>query len=134
MSLPPQRQLDNYLSQFAEKQVDGKYLGLYDGERRFGRVFAWLHEQYNGAFEFMNAKAPQGVGGHFNADPSRDLMEVNETYSALQGRDTDQDQARIPKGDRQLPRMAPTYSRESHPGGAHADRGRILRHGVRDGG
>lgn len=83
MSLPPQRQLDNYLSQFTEKQVDGKYLGLYDGELRFGRVFAWLHEQYNGAFEFMNAKAPQGVGGHFNADPSRDLMEVNETYSAL---------------------------------------------------
>lgn len=83
MSLSPQRQLDNYLSQFAEKQVDGKYLGLYDGERRFGRVFAWLHEQYNGAFEFMNAKAPQGVDGHFNADSSRDLMEVNETYSAL---------------------------------------------------
>lgn len=83
LSLSPQRQLDNYLSQFAEKQVDGKYLGLYDGERRFGRVFAWLHEQYNGAFEFMNAKAPQGVGGHFNADPSRDLMEVNKTYSAL---------------------------------------------------
>lgn len=83
MSLSPQRQLDNYLSQFAEKQVDGKYLGLYDGERRFGRVFAWLHERYNGAFEFMNAKAPQGVGGHFNADPSRDLMEVNKTYFAL---------------------------------------------------
>lgn len=83
MSLSPQRQLDNYLSQFAEKQVDGKYLGLYDGEQRFGRVFAWLHEQYNNAFEFMNYKAPQGVGGHFNADPSRELMEVNETYSAL---------------------------------------------------
>lgn len=83
LSLSPQRQLDNYLSQFAEKQVDGKYLGLYDGEQRFGRVFAWLHEQYNNAFEFMNYKAPQGVGGHFNADPSRDLMEVNKTYSAL---------------------------------------------------
>ncbi len=83
MSLSPQRQLDNYLSQFAEKQVDGKYLGLYDGERRFGRVFAWLHEQYNNAFEFMNTKAPQGVGGHFNADSSRDLIEVNETYSDL---------------------------------------------------
>lgn len=83
MSLSPQRQLNNYLSQFAEKQVDGKYLRLYDGEQRFGRVFAWLHEQYNNAFEFMNHKAPQGVGGHFNADPSRELMEVNETYSAL---------------------------------------------------
>ncbi len=83
LSLSPQRQLDNYLSQFAEKQVDGKYLGLYDGEQRFGRVFAWLHEQYNNAFEFMNYKAPQGVGGHFNADPSRELMEVNETYSDL---------------------------------------------------
>ena len=83
LSLSPQRQLDNYLSQFAEKQVDGKYLGLYDGERRFGRVFAWLHEQYNNAFEFINYKAPQGVGGHFNAKPSRDLIEVNETYSDL---------------------------------------------------
>ncbi len=83
MSLSPQRQLDNYLSQFAEKRVDERYLVLYDGEQRFGRVFAWLHERYNGAFEFMNAKAPQGVGGHFNADPSRDLMEVNKTYSAL---------------------------------------------------
>lgn len=83
LSLSPQRQLDNYLSQFAEKQVDGKYLRLYDGEQRFGRVFAWLHEQYNNAFEFMNYKAPQGVEGHFNADPSRELMEVNETYSAL---------------------------------------------------
>ena len=83
MSLSPQRQLDNYLSQFAEKQVDEKYLGLYDEEPRFGRVFAWLHERYNNAFEFMNYKSPQGEGGHFNADPSRDLMEVNETYSAL---------------------------------------------------
>lgn len=83
MSLSPRRQLGNYLSQFAEKQVDGKYLRLYDGEQRFGRVFAWLHEQYNNAFEFMNYKAPQGVGGHFNADPSRELMEVNETYSDL---------------------------------------------------
>ena len=83
MSLPPQRQLDNYLSQFEEKQVDEKYLSLYDGERRFGRVFAWLHERYNNAFEFMNYKSPQGEGGHFNADPSRDLMEVNETYYAL---------------------------------------------------
>ncbi|MFQ7492436.1 MAG: hypothetical protein ACLRL4_01465 [Bifidobacterium bifidum] len=53
------------------------------GSKRFGRVFAWLHEQYNNAFEFMNYKAPQGVGGHFNADPSRELMEVNETYSDL---------------------------------------------------
>ncbi|WP_137655452.1 protein kinase family protein [Bifidobacterium moukalabense] len=83
MSLSPQRQLDNYLSQFTEKQVDEKYLRLYDGERRFGRVFAWLHEQYNDAFEFMNYKAPQGAGGHFNADPSRELMEVNDTYSDL---------------------------------------------------
>lgn len=83
MSLSPRRQLGNYLSQFAEKQVDGKYLRLYDGEQRFGRVFAWLHEQYNNAFEFMNYKAPQGVGGHFNADPSRELMEMNETYSDL---------------------------------------------------
>lgn len=83
MSLSPQQQLDNYLSQFAEQQVDERYLVLYDGEQRFGRVFAWLHEQYNNAFEFMNTKAPQGGGGHFNADSSRDLIEVNETYSAL---------------------------------------------------
>lgn len=83
MSLSPQRQLDNYLRQFAEERVDERYLVLYDGEQRFGRVFAWLHERYNNAFEFMNAKAPQGGGGYFKADPSRDLIKVNETYSAL---------------------------------------------------
>lgn len=83
MSLPPQQQLDNYLGRFSEKQIGEEYLRLYDGDRRFRRVFAWLHEQYNDAFGFMNYKAPQGTGGHFNADPSRELMEVNDEYSDL---------------------------------------------------
>lgn len=83
MALPPQKQLDNYLQRFAEKQIPVEYLDLYSEHPKYQRVFAWLHKQYNNAFDFMNYKAPQGTGGHYNAEESRILIDVNEQYFTL---------------------------------------------------
>lgn len=83
LSLPPQQQLHNFLDQFSKKQIEEEYLSLYDSEQRFRRIFAWLHEQYNNAFQFLNDKAPRGTAGHFNADYSRALIKVNDTYFDL---------------------------------------------------
>lgn len=83
MALPPQKQLDIFLQRFAEKQIPREYLDLYPEQPRYQQVFAWLHEQYNNAFDFMNYKAPQGIDGHYNAEESRTLIGVNEEYLTL---------------------------------------------------
>ena len=83
MALPPQKQLDNFLQRFTEKQISVEYLDLYPNQLRYQRVFAWLHEQYNNAFDFMNYKAPQGSEGHYNAEESRILIDVNDQYFTL---------------------------------------------------
>lgn len=41
-------------------------------------IFSILHSQFNDLFSFMNDKNNPGYGGHFNADPSRDLMDIIE--------------------------------------------------------
>ena len=83
MALTPQKQLNYFLDRFTEEQISEDYLRLYEDSSNFCCAFAWLHEHYNNAFEFMNHKAPDGAEGHFNADPSRELMQVNDEYHDL---------------------------------------------------
>lgn len=83
MALTPQQQLNYYLDSFAEEQISEGYLRLYEDSSNFCCAFAWLHEHYNNAFEFMNHKAPNGAEGHFNAEPSRELLQVNDKYLDL---------------------------------------------------
>lgn len=83
MALTPQQQLNYYLDGFTGEQISEDYLRLYEDSSNFRRAFAWLHEHYNNAFEFMNHKASNGAEGHFNADPSRELIRVNKEYLDL---------------------------------------------------
>lgn len=81
--MTPQQQLNYYLDTFTGKEIREDYLRLYDDSSIFCCAFAWLHEHYNNAFEFMNHKAPNGAKGHFNADRSRELLQVNDKYLDL---------------------------------------------------
>lgn len=83
MASTPQKQLERFLQRFAGKEITQEYLSLYDDQSKYQYVLAWLHEQYNKAFGFMNYKAPHGEEGHFNADASRDLIGINEEYFTL---------------------------------------------------
>lgn len=83
MTSTPQKQLEHFLQRFTDKEIAKEYLDLYDDQPKYQYVLAWLHEQYNEAFDFMTYKAPHGEGGHFNADASRDLISANEKYSTL---------------------------------------------------
>lgn len=83
MALTPQKQLNYFLDRFTAEQISEDYLRLYEDSSNFCCAFAWLHEHYNNAFEFMNYKAPNGAEGHFNADPSRELLQVNDEYLDL---------------------------------------------------
>ena len=80
----PQLQLGEFLHEFDDEEVSQAYLNLYGDQQDFQRVFAWLHERYNNAFDFMNYKAPHGSKGHFNAEDSRRMMETNERLTDLQ--------------------------------------------------
>ncbi|MFF2886325.1 protein kinase family protein [Paenibacillus sp. NPDC057967] len=48
------------------------------------QIFPLLHAIFNNLFAFMNQKLSYGYGGHFNADPSRELIDVIEVLQKLQ--------------------------------------------------
>ena len=56
MALTPQKQLNYFLDRFTEEQISEDYLRLYEDSSNFCCAFAWLHEHYNNAFEFMTIK------------------------------------------------------------------------------
>lgn len=70
-------QLSKLKSRF---QTDGVaiYKGLYKNinNERLMEIFSIYHFNLNELFSFMNDKNEPGRGGHFNADPSRDLIEL----------------------------------------------------------
>jgi len=47
-------------------------------------IFTILHSQLNDLFSFMNQKNSPGFGGHYNADESRDLIELIKQLRLLQ--------------------------------------------------
>ncbi len=72
-------------ARFEAMVVNDSIARLYDVSNPVGRAMANLHGRLNGLFDFMNEKAR--VNHHFNADPSRDLLdligEVRSTQAAL---------------------------------------------------
>lgn len=70
-------QLNKLTSRF---ETDGVaiYKGLYKNikNQRLKEIFSIYHFNLNELFSFMNEKNSPGFGGHYNADPSRDLIEL----------------------------------------------------------
>ncbi|MEZ5111070.1 MAG: hypothetical protein R2732_06180 [Microbacteriaceae bacterium] len=63
-------------------EAEPEYLQLYESESApLDGVFAVLHEKLNGHFKFMNYKMNQGR--HFNAEDSRQLLEVMREISSI---------------------------------------------------
>ncbi len=52
--------------------------------KNLNELFMILHSTLNDLFLFLNSKNYRGQGGHFNADPSRDLIDIIETIKVIQ--------------------------------------------------
>ncbi|OAB74885.1 hypothetical protein PNBC_12745 [Paenibacillus crassostreae] len=61
------------------------YEDLYDGifNENLKYVFTRLHTELNDLLQYMNARNTPGVGGHYNAVPSRKLSELIDIYRQL---------------------------------------------------
>ncbi|CAM4219650.1 protein kinase family protein [Paenibacillus alkaliterrae] len=74
-------------SQFSNmKDASALYDDYYEDveNESLRQIFPLLHAVMNNLFAFMNQKLSPGYGGHFNADPSRDLIDVIEAFQKLQ--------------------------------------------------
>lgn len=62
------------------------YRSFYDeiSNENLKEIFSVLHNQLNDLFLFMNHKNSPGFGGHFNADPSRVLLEIIDHLKVIQ--------------------------------------------------
>jgi hypothetical protein len=54
--------------------IEPAFRRLYPEEGSLSSMFAAFHTRLNGLFDYMNDK--KNRGGHFNADPSRDLLDL----------------------------------------------------------
>ena len=60
---------------YADRSYDDRYGRLYEAEDpRLRPAFAYLHDRLNDLLSFMNEKRLRG--GHYNADQSRELIDV----------------------------------------------------------
>lgn len=60
---------------YADRSYDDRYGRLYEAEdHRLRPAFAYLHDRVNDLLNFMNEKRLRG--GHYNADQSRELIDV----------------------------------------------------------
>ena len=73
--LSPELVLKDLQDKYVSQPVDARYLRLYtEAPVELRDCFAHFHEQLNNLFGFMNTKKTRG--GHFNADPSRELIDL----------------------------------------------------------
>ncbi|UMY54868.1 MULTISPECIES: protein kinase domain-containing protein [Paenibacillus] len=91
----PVHEIDEYLrvqtrkinAQFSNmKDASALYDDYYENIKNddLKQVFPLFHAMLNNLFSFMNQKLSPGYGGHFNADPSRELIDVIEAFQKLQ--------------------------------------------------
>lgn len=89
MASPAERRLERVLRQYNDNEpVDEDYLDLYLTPSAWPqdpleRAFAAIHERLDIELDFMNQKARNGSGGHFNADNSRRLLDLIDEVDAL---------------------------------------------------
>lgn len=81
-----QRKIETiFFSDYTFAEPSERYVRLYGGVRDDITLgLAHLHEQLNTLFKFMNAKAPKGSEGHFNAEQSRELIDLRAEVYGLQ--------------------------------------------------
>jgi len=61
-----------------------RYSSLYkDFDIGFSEFFAYFHYKLNRLFEFWNSKYSYKLGGHFNADQSRELIKLIDHYNDI---------------------------------------------------
>lgn len=79
-----QRKINRIFFDYTFAEPSERYIKLYGGFRDDITLgLADLHERLNNLFKFMNGKAPNGLGGHFNAEPSRELIELRHEINGL---------------------------------------------------
>lgn len=71
-----QERVERFERTFYEKDIDSTYLELYRREQVLPRAFAYIHAGLDIEFKHMNYKARGGSSGHFNADNSRNLLDL----------------------------------------------------------
>lgn len=71
-----QERLERFERTFYDQEVDATYAELYRREQVLPRAFAAIHAGLDAEFKWMNYKARNGRAGHFNADNSRDLLDL----------------------------------------------------------
>ena len=76
MKTMEQERVERFERTFYEKDVDSTYLKLYRGEQVLPHAFAYIHAGLDTEFKHMNYKARGGRAGHFNADNSRNLLDL----------------------------------------------------------
>ncbi|GAA2731632.1 protein kinase family protein [Streptomyces nogalater] len=89
MASPTELMLEDLSQKYAAMPVANAYLRLYENEKRFGRIFASLHERLNDHFESINDRAD--TTHHYWADSSREMIalirEVDDVLGALKSAD-----------------------------------------------
>lgn len=85
MADPVELMLADLTEQYAQMDVRDAFLRLYKDDRRFGRMFASLHQRLNEHFEAVNDRA--NTTHHYWADNSREMLkliaELGETLESL---------------------------------------------------
>lgn len=69
-------------ARFGAMPVGDSISRVYDVANPVGRAMANLHGRLNGLFDFMNEKAQ--VNHHYNADPSRELLDLITEIRSIQ--------------------------------------------------
>lgn len=75
--------IKDYVERF-EGAIDGdKFTRLYEDQKQeIKLIFAYFHQQFNNLFDFLNQK--NAINKHYNADASRDLLELIEAFEEFQ--------------------------------------------------
>lgn len=69
-------------TKYSERQYDDRFTRLYEAEDfRLRPAFSYLHDRLNSLLGFMNEKRLRG--GHYNADQSRELIDVTREIGQL---------------------------------------------------
>jgi tRNA A-37 threonylcarbamoyl transferase component Bud32 len=79
---PEELMRSDLFARFGAMPVGDSISRVYDVANPVGRAMANLHGRLNGLFDFMNEKAQ--VNHHYNADPSRELLDLITEIRSIQ--------------------------------------------------
>lgn len=72
----------DFLDELDGVDIQDKYLRIYpDINEPYKKIFAYFHQSFNNLFDFMNMK--NDINKHFNADSSRDLINIIGKFREL---------------------------------------------------